>query len=298
MGSEQGDVVVNEGLSQEEIAAQKAEQEAFAAEMASETVEIDAPAPISSTEAKTEPVVNQPTEPVVERKEVIKGFTEEEIRAAMEMIPKLQKTIDTTNGTFGSRLAEQQQLITQLQAQRQAVGSLSPEKLTRLSKEYPELAEIIASDLSEFIGQNGGQQQVIALDPEQQARITNEIVAQRLLEKERNDELKALGKKHADWKETASFTLDESNNSINWKNPKFGEWVKQQPAEVANRITGVWDADFVAEQLDKFKEAIKPKAVPKEIQDAVLPKGTRRQATSTSDLSEEEAAYRAEMARR
>jgi hypothetical protein len=292
MANEQGVAVVEEGLTAE----QKAEQEAFAAEMAdTEGVETDATAPVT---AKVEPAPKPEVvvEPVVERKEVIKGFTEEEIRAALEELPKLRKSIDTTAGTFGQRLADQQQLIVTLQAQKQAVGNLSPEKLTRLSKEYPELAEILASDLNEYIGQ-GGQQQVVAPDPAIQAQLTNDIVNQRLLEKERRDELKSLAKKHADWQETASFTVDAANNRINWKNPKFGEWVQKQKPDVAAKITGVWDVDYVASQLDKFKESAKPAAVNNELDAAVLPRGSRR-VTKTVDESDEDAAFRAEMARR
>jgi len=290
MANEQGAAVVEEGLTAE----QKAEQEAFAAEMAdTEGVETDAIAPVTAkVEATPQPEVI--VEPVVERKEVIKGFTEEEIRAALEELPKLRKSIDTTAGTFGQRLADQQQLITTLQAQKQAVGNLSPEKLTRLSKEYPELAEILASDLNEYIGQ-GGQQQVVAPDPAIQAQLTNDIVNQRLLEKERRDELKLLAKKHADWQETASFSID--NNQVKWKNPKFGKWVQKQKPDVAAKITGVWDADYVASQLDKFKEDAKPTSASNELDAAVLPRGTRR-VTKTVDESDEDAAFRAEMARR
>lgn len=290
MANEQGAAVVEEGLTAE----QKAEQEAFAAEMAdTEGVETDATAPVTAqVEATTQPEVV--VEPVVERKEVIKGFTEEEIRAALEELPKLRKSIDTTAGTFGQRLADQQQLITTLQAQKQAVGNLSPEKLTRLSKEYPELAEILASDLNEYIGQGGQAAPVV-----DQAPVIDAAIAQRLpdleVQIERKLELKALAKRHSDWKETASFLVDPASQVITWKNPKFGEWVQKQKPEVSAKITGAWDADFVASQLDRFKEVSKP--ANKELDAAVLPRGTRRVA-KTVDESDEDAAFRAEMARR
>lgn len=284
MSEAQGDVVAEVGLTEE----QKAEQAAFEAEMGQEVVEADAPAPATNTETK------EAVEPVVERKEVIKGFTEDEIRAALDQLPKLQKAIDTTAGTFGSRLAEQQQLITQLQTQRQAVGSLSPEKLVKLHQEYPELAEILASDLNEIIGQGG---QTVATDPKQIESIASNVAERQILLAEQKRDLNVLAKKHADWKETASFAVNAQNNAITWKNPKFGEWVQKQPAEVTNRITGVFDPDYVAEQLDKFKNGSKPKANDS-IDVAVLPKGARKNATSNSELSEEEAAFRAEMARR
>jgi hypothetical protein len=296
MANEQGAAVVEEGLT----AAQKAEQEAFAAEMAThEGVETDAVAPVTAEVVVTDDVNPEPevvVDPVVERKEVIKGFTEEEIRAALEELPKLRKSIDTTAGTFGSRLAEQQQLIETMKAQKQAVGNLSPDKLTRLSKEYPELAEILASDLNEYIGKGGQDAPVI-----DQAPIIEGIVTKRLADQEvaleRKLELKALAKRHGDWKETASFQVDPASQAITWNNPKFGEWVQKQAPEVRNKLISVWDADYVTEQLDKFKDAIKPKPVNKDLDDAVLPRGTRR-VQAKADENDEDAAFKAEMARR
>jgi len=294
MAIEQGAAVVEEGLTAE----QKAEQEAFAAEMAdSEGVETDAKALDSAKdevvdEQKAEPKAD--VEPVVERKEVIKGYTEEEIRGALELIPKLQKSLDTVGGTFGTKLEQQQQLIAQLQAQKRAVGSLSPEKLTRLSKEYPELAEILASDLNEYIGQAKPEPVV------DQAPIIEEIVTKRLADQEvaleRKLELKALARRHGDWKETASFMVDPVSQAVTWNNPKFGEWVQKQAPEVKNKLISVWDADFVTEQLDKFKASTKAPAKT-ELDAAVLPRGTRR-VTPQADENDEDAAFRAEMARR
>jgi len=294
MAIEQGAAVVEEGLTEE----QKAEQAAFAAEMAdSEGVETDAKALDSAKddvvdEQKAEPKAD--VEQVAERKEVIKGYTEEEIRGALELIPKLQKSLDTVGGTFGTKLEQQQQLITQLQAQKQAVGSLSPEKLTRLSREYPELAEILASDLNEYISQGGQAAPVI-----DQAPIIEGIVTKRLADQEvaleRKLELKALAKRHSDWKETASFMVDPESQAITWNNPKFGEWVQKQAPEVKTKLISVWDADFVTEQLDKFKAPTKPAKT--ELDAAVLPRGTRR-VIAQADENDEDAAFKAEMARR
>jgi hypothetical protein len=294
MAIEQGAAVVEEGLTEE----QKAEQAAFAAEMAdSEGVETDVKTPVTAKEEvvddkKAEPKVE--VEPVVERKEVIKGFTEEEIRAALDEQAKLRKSIDTMAGTFGQRLADQQQLITTLQAQKQAVGNLSPEKLTRLSKEYPELAEILASDLNEYIGQAKPEPVI------DQAPIIEGIVTTRLADQEvaleRKLELKALARRHGDWKETASFMVDPASQAVTWNNPKFGEWVQKQAPEVKTKLISVWDADFVTEQLDKFKASTKAPAKT-ELDAAVLPRGTRR-VTAQADESDEDAAFRAEMARR
>lgn len=288
MSGEQGGVVEvkknEEGLTEEEIA--------FRAEMASEVVEADAVAPASnqsaaSTEAKVDPV-----ELVVERVEVIPGYTAEELKAKFEHVDRLQKAVDTTAGTMGSRLAEQQQLITQLQAQRQAVGSLTPDKLKKLSAEYPELADILASDLNDVLGQPG---QAATFDPKQIESIATSIAEQKILEADRKRELAYLAKKHSDWKELASFVPDPQNNAPIWKNPKFGEWVRKQPAEVGQRISGQWDPDYVMEQLDKFKGASKP--VKQELDVAVLPRGGARKVVDTSGLSEEEKAFREEMAR-
>ena len=277
-------------MSIEQVVVNSAEQEedaAYLAEMAIPVLEDD----VNTPEAETvQPEAEVAAEPVVERKEVFDGYTAEELKAALEMLPKMQKAIDTTNGTMGSRLADQQRALEQLQ-QRQSVGTLSPEKLTRLSKEFPEIAEMLASDLNDVMshGMQGtrSDETVTAKMQEMENRIT---------QKEQALEVRALNREHKDWKEVASY--ETQNGQIAWKNPAFGQWVGKQPNDVQDQIMNAWDADFLSSKLTEFKESIKPKSVKNKqvLEDAVLPRGSSNR-TSGSDLDEEEKAFRAEMAK-
>lgn len=230
-----------------------------------------------------------------ERKEVIAGFTEEEIRSALEQLPKLQKALDTTNGTMGSRLADQQRELAQLREQRHnTVGTLTTDKLKRLSKEFPELANLLAEDLNEFITQGQAQAPV---DNSQIERVGSKVTE---LEKvianmEVQREIKDLTRDHSDWRETAMFKRDAGN--IVWNNPVFGKWVDAQPAETKDAILASEDASFLSKQLTKFKSETKPVAVKnKVIEDAIMPKGHGGKVV-TDDTSDEEKAFREEMKR-
>jgi hypothetical protein len=287
MSIKEGNEVVE--MSAEQVA-EKAEQDAYIAEMAQQDFSEDAPAPVAETEPQVEP---EAIEPVVERKEIFKGYTEEELGSALAMLPKLQKSLDTTNGTFGSRLADQQRIIEQLQQQR--VGSLSPDKLKRLSQEFPEIAEMLAEDLNDVMGSGG--QGFDAAQVDQYVNPKVQALEDRIEQKERALELRSLNRNHRDWREVAAFEPMQDGR-VNWKNPAFGQWVNGQPEDVRQQLISGWDADFISDKLTEFKEATKPKAVKKQsLESAIIPRGVQGRAIST-ETDEEEAAYRAEMARR
>jgi len=238
------------------------------------------------------------SEPEVEqRKEIFSGYTEEELKEALSQIPALRKSLDTTNGTYGARLAEQQKVIDELrQSRQQTVGKLTSDKLSRLSKEFPEIAEMLAEDLSEYIGTGGS----AGFD---QAQIDNVVAAkfqeveERVTQKERELEVRTLNRQHRDWKEIAAYESTQDGRII-WGNPEFGKFVNTLPHEEQQQLIAGWDADFIAEKLTDFKAAIKPKVVKKQqIEAAVLPRGVGGKPTP-NDIDDEEAAFRAEMARR
>lgn len=265
------------------------EDAAFLAEMsAPEVADAEAPA-AEPTEA------NQAEAPVVERKEVMAGYTEEEIKDAFNHIGKLQKALDSTNGTYGTRLDNQQRTIDELRQERQqSMGALTPSKLKRLSQEFPEIAEMLAEDLNGLIGQ-GGQ----AFDPAQIEQIVTprvQALEERMAKKEQELEIRALTKQHRDWREVATFE-QQPDGRIAWKNQQFGQWADKLPAESRQKLLQSNDADFLSEQLTEFKKAVKPRVAQKQsLEAAVIPRGLSGQ-TQPSELADEEAAFRAEMAR-
>ncbi|WP_155732497.1 hypothetical protein, partial [Streptobacillus moniliformis] len=86
---------------------------AFEAAMSDEVVE-DVKVPEEPVTPVDEPVVEEPAVP--ERVEVIDGFTKEELKEHLALIPKLQKALDTTNGTYGNKIAELNKAIESLKA--------------------------------------------------------------------------------------------------------------------------------------------------------------------------------------
>lgn len=281
-----------------------AEEAAFLAEMAAPVVaDEQSLAPVDAPvveEAKVEEAkAETPEVPAVpERKEIIQGYTEEEITAKLAQIEKLQRAIDSTNGTYGTRLAEQQKRIEELQQQRQEMAKLSPKKLSRLKEQFPEIAEILEQDLSEYAIQGESQPTFDSSKFEEALNTKAQALEERISKKEQELEIRALTRAHRDWQDVASFETTQDGR-INWRNPEFGKWVATQPVDVQQNILNSNDADYLSDRLTEFKEAIKPKAVEKKKLDlaaAVIPRGVGGRATS-NDLDDEEAAFRAEMAR-
>lgn len=274
---------------------------AMLAEMAvpEEGSDVQAPAVENQDAPESKPDAAADTPAVVERKEVLLGMTEEELRAKLDKldhIDKLQKAVDTTAGTLGSRLADQQRAVEELRNQRQQLGTFSKESLTRLSKEYPEIAEMLAQDLSEAITQVGGK----SSDPAQIEEIVStrlKSMEERLAQKELALEVRDLTRTHPDWREVAVFDADKNA----WSNQAFGNWIATQPPELAIELRNSVDADFISKQLSAFKQATKKTEKKQEKQQqleaAVMPQGSNTRP-STSEADEEQAAFRAEMARR
>lgn len=219
-----------------------------------------------------------------------------------EQVAKLQKALDTTNGTYGARLAEQQKVIEQLAQQRQqTIGGMSKDKLKRLSAEFPELAELLAEDLSEIIGSGGSQ----GFDPEQFEQTllpkTEALVQERLEKAEQAREIRALTRRHNDWKEVAMYTVAQ-DGSVAWNNPEFGVYVSSLPADEQEKLVSVFDADFVGDVIAGFKEAKTKSGSGKKqsssaLEAAILPAGTGGGRPAPNPLDDEEAAFRAEMAK-
>lgn len=281
-------------MSSEEMAAVEEasaeEQEAYLAEMAADT---DAQAPDTEQAVTEETETPAPEAVAPERVEVVPGYTVEELNAKFAQVDALQRALDTTNGTYGARLAEQQRILNELAQHRQSGGTLSVTQLKNLSAAYPEIAEMLAADLAGVVSQGGN---APSFDPNQVIAAAKQQALAEVKAVERNMELKALNRAHRDWQQVAAFE-PMPNGSIQWRNPQFGQWVARQPVEVQRQIVMSEDADFLSEKLTEFKAALKPKAVKQQqLAAAVMPRGLGGRA-SPNDLEDEDAAYRAEMAR-
>jgi len=257
-------------MSQEEIRA--IENEAMNAEMAGD---IDVKAPVQPEIKQEEPVI----ENEIQRVEVIPGWTQEELVQLKEReatIQKLQKSIDTTNGTYGNKIAELQRTIDELKSQKQPAAAeaaimqaISAEAFDELNSEYPELTEKLVAGLKKIMPV--GKQNDVDL-----SQIREELNGQ-LKERDQKEfdrNLKRLAKHHPDYQQVATYT-QTPEGLIQWADMGFGNWVSQQSREVQQEIINSDDPFELAEILDTYKESIKPsvKKTTAGLEKAIQPKG-------------------------
>lgn len=230
--------------------------------------------PVESGEPEPEPEAPKPK------------FTEEEVLGAFETIKKLQKSLDTVNGTYGNRLAELQARINDLQqkAQQQvAAPTIAPGKLDKLKAEYPDVAELLEADLQALIVGSGPEPK---FDQSQIDRLVEEKVSRiesKLAEREAQIGLRLLKREHPDFQEVAGYATNEYG-IVEWNNPRFGLWVAESLSkEEQGELLRTNDAGFLSEMITKYKGSLVPAAEPevKEepkqkkamLENAVRPKG-------------------------
>lgn len=287
------------------------EEEAFQAEM---NAEIDASAPIveqkeaetdTSESEESEQEAQQETKP--ERTEIIDGMTAEEVKAALAEIPRLRKGLDTLGGTYGERVASLQKTIDELKNQRQQVADqtqqqiqskMSPERFTRLKKEFPELGELIEEALGDVITQQPPQIDLSSFDQKLQSKLDEERQVREQEQLKR--EIRLLKREHPDFEEVAGYQPTE-NGLVQWNNPAFGNWVAAQSKEIQNQVLNGSDAFDLADIITNFKESLKAEQEitlkqkkQTNLEKAVQPKGMPASRLS-SPLDEEERLFREEM---
>lgn len=252
---------------------------AFEAAMSDEVVE-DVKVPEEPVTPVDEPVVEEP-----ERVEVIDGFTKEELKEHLALIPKLQKALDTTNGTYGNKIAELNKAIESLKAAPVAgEGKASGISLDALKQEYPDIAELLAKDLK---GGNNSDDVLKVVETklaeERAQRETEAIEASR----------KRLARVHPDFRDIALYTVEDG--IVKFPDPKFGNWLANQPKDKFDTVTGSKDADDLSEILTEYKKSLAP---PKKasLEAAILPKGNGLQGRTLTDKEIEDAAFAAAMA--
>lgn len=240
-------------------------------EQPDEVVEESQPEPEQAEQAEPEAVEDQVTEPEP------KLSLEDELRQLREQVLTLTGIPDhirRLDGRYGELHRAQQQM-------QQTKVQLSPDKFKKLQETFPELAEALASDLSEVFAPAQAAPAAQQFDPGQFENTVNSRVAEAL---NRQEQKFNLTLKHPDWKET---TAGEG----------FTKWAATQPAEIQNALANSWDADFISQQITAYKQSIKPVESPKVsaktkvIQAAVTPAGSRSAMPATD--SEADAFLRA-----
>ena len=219
-----------------------------------------APEPVQAEEQAEQPAVEAEPEPEPQQN-LIAGMTEDQLRAAILKANEVDHLKSQLDKAFG-KVGEVNRTLMQLQ-QRSSVN-LDKAKFKRLSEEFPEIAEMLASDLNDALGEVGGQSP--AVDPEQFEKVVDE----RLIAMQQAQERRFLSRMHRDWESVV--TSDE-----------FKLWQQNVlPPEDAQVLATSWDSDFISDKLDEFK-AWRSKATAakenkqKRLEQAVTPRGDTRE---------------------
>ena len=228
--------------------------------------------------------------------EKVEPTAQEQLQAALDRIQKLERALDKTNGTYGNELSHLKRKVAEVESQRrEAVKSITPAQLKRISEQYPELAEALANDLTDAFGANveTKQQEAVKQEPQDDPRL-NDIkdTTDKLAGQVKQIALNELSRVHNDWQSVAAWdtkTIPGVGDVIEWSNPAFGEWVSKQDDDVREVVFNSDDISAISQVITKFKESIKPKedaqetketqqakpSINKKLEKAVLPTGKR-----------------------
>ena len=239
------------------------------------------------------------------REEVLDGFTAEELQTYLAEIPKLQKQLDTVNGKFGQRFADQNKEIETLRNRptANAASKLSPDAFKRLKEEFPELGTLLAEELQAAMvpGESVGFDASLLKDEVARSMTAFE-------KKVQAKSMKRLVKKFPDWEETAGYKQDEATGFSTWNNPEFGNWVAEQSPAIQEEITNTDDPLDLLDHLNDFNKAkaagfnapVVPAPAVKKTRKSVFGKAIKAKSTVGADKAmtakeEEDAAFRAAM---
>ena len=181
---------------------------------------------------------------------------------------------DRLYGMVGSLKQELQKVASQ---PAQGGVRLSPEAFKRLRGEYPELAELLAQDLSEAMTSQSAPAptQAPAFDPSS----LEQILAQReqaiVEQMNRQYEAKLLSMAHPDWRDVAQST-------------EFKLWKDMLPEDAKVMLDSSWDATVLAQGLNQFKrwreeQSARPVQKKNRLERAVQPTGIPATADTATE---------------
>lgn len=218
-------------------------------------------------EQSTEPEPEVAPEPEPEPVKLIAGYTEDELRDLLSKFQEVDRLKASEAKLFGT-LGSMKQAIDAMRSQQPtATAKYSKEGFKRLSAEFPEMAEMLAEDLSGF----SLPQQQAGLDISAVQNVINE----RIEVVKRDQETKLLGMVHKDWRHVV-------------QEPEFQTWKGSLAPEAQDVLDNGWDAELIADGLTAFKEWKSKTAQSKvskqsRLEAAVAPKTTARTAPVQTD---------------
>ena len=250
---------MSEELTQEQLdAAMNAEfEKGFHIERGEEVAAEPEVAADPEVEVTPEPAVAP--EPEVAATPALAGLTEEQITTALARVSQQQATIDKLGGRIGHLIQQVEQLkSTPRTVAEQRSFDL---KLTRLTENFPELAEILREDLKDM--GPGEAAAPAAAGPTFTAEDVDKILTEKLTafqhQQERAMEVKVLGSAHPDWEQVI-------------KTPQFAIWRDNVIAD-GKELMESENAAFISRKLTEFKDWAKATVVTAPLAPAPAPAG-------------------------
>ena len=294
---------------------QKTDKEIEDAALAAAMAEDDFDAPVPETQKPTEKpaqesVAKDDEQPptaeeggdaeTVEPVEIIPGYTAEKLTEMLSVIPKLQQTLDKTNGTHGQKFQELSQQIASIQQlgkdaglSKAQIAEITADHFAETNKEFPGLSESLTKDLTKILSGHIKAE----VDPSKIDEVVNQRISalkNEYEEKEIQRGVRYLNKHHSDWKEVATYNKDPETGILTWNNHEFGNWVVQQSDEIKRAVVNSNDAYELADILSDYKQSLnkdepevkqtKPSALKKAVQPKSVPGNVGK---SEKDLEEE-----------
>lgn len=253
---------------------------------------------IMSGEDPSPIVIEEPKEPEQEtavvdaeeekEPEKIEPTVQELLQAQASEIDKLRRSLDKTNGTYGSELNHLKRKLAEVESRKsEAFRNITPSQLKRIGEQYPELADALAGDLTDAFGIKDEPIDRVVEQPKHDPRIDslNESTG-KLADQVKTMALAELARSHPDWKQIAGWdteSIQGVGDTINFHNPEFGLWVRKQDEDVRNIVFNGEDINAIADVISKFKQTIKTtedqseikQTINKKLEKAVLPTGRR-----------------------
>ena len=188
------------------------------------------------------------------------------LRARLAQVDELKAAQEKQFGTAFGKMGMMEKTLKDMseQAKMEPVGELD---LASLKEEYPELAGLIAKDLSSVMRRGGtrefSQEQLDAMVNERLAPALT-IAESRL---EQKFERRALSMSAPDWESTVTSQA-------------FKDWVAKQPVDKQAQINNSWDSTFVINTIGEFKQTLKKPVAQQtdartaRLEAAIQPRGT------------------------
>lgn len=246
--------------------------------------------PVEQTADQQETEAEDATEPEAEAEEVEAAPEEEQeaapaeeeptpeaqaaedqkhLKALLDSLPALDektKLSETQIRQLNGKIGEINRIVQELRANTAAPAQpmkLSKEKFKRLSVDFPEIAEMLAEDLSE-LSMPAAAPQTAA--PQAETIQLQPIIDAEVAKVEQKLEAKLLTFMHRDWREVV-------------KSDGFQAWVKTLPETEQTELANSWDAEYIGGKLTAYKALTQQQKQEREKRNERLARGVMPRST-------------------